>query len=123
RLLEPMGVHCVRAGSADDASRVIRSTVIHIAVVDLTIPLSPAGAATGPAGPRVLQLLRRLEAPPPVIVVRPAQWSHRDSCRTLAEALREGAFAVLDRPVPLEAMLEALRRLIRRHYRDHWPQA
>ncbi|MCA9284857.1 MAG: response regulator transcription factor [Phycisphaerales bacterium] len=135
RLLGPMGIQCVWAGSADDATRVIRSMAVHIAVVDLAIPMTPMtpgspGAARpdtdtrpAPAGPRVLQLLRRLEQPPPTVVVRPPQWSHRDSARTLADALRDGAFAVLDRPVPLEAMLEVLRRIVRRHYKDHWPAA
>ncbi|MGA1633071.1 MAG: hypothetical protein ACO4BU_13285, partial [Phycisphaerales bacterium] len=70
---------------------------VHIAVVDLTIPMEPA--ARDEAGPRVLQLLRRLEQPPPTVVVRPPQPSLRESGRGLADALREGAFAVLDGPV------------------------
>jgi DNA-binding NtrC family response regulator len=40
-----------------------------------------------------------------------------------AEALRDGAFTVLDDPVPIESMLQALERVVRRHYRDHWPAA
>ena len=38
-------------------------------------------------------------------------------------AVRDGAFTVLDDPVPVESMLQALERVVRRHYRDHWPAA
>ncbi len=54
KLLDPMGVRSVRAHSAREAARVIASTPIHIAVVDLGLPLeaavggSGAGAGTGP---------------------------------------------------------------------------
>ena len=41
----------------------------------------------------------------------------------LNDALREGVFAVLDRPLGLEPMLETLRRVVRRHYADRWPAA
>ncbi len=160
RLLQPLGIQCVAARSSDETTQLLRTIRIHIAVVDLSIPLKSApprlaqelahelrdgndpatglgagvgtgsveGAmmaqASGPeAGCRVLDLLRRLENPPPTIVIRPPQPSLRDSARTLTEALNAGAFAVLDRPVQLEAMLDALRRLVRRHYADHWPAA
>jgi hypothetical protein len=32
-------------------------------------------------------------------------------------------FAVLDRPLGIEPMLETLRRVVRRHYSDQWPAA
>ena len=110
---------------------------MHIAVIDLSIPMHPvsrrSGDATGasdaevihsePAGGRVLQLLKRLDQPPPTIVVRPRQPDPAESSRTLADALRDGAFAVLDDPVPIESMLQVLERVVRRHYRDHWPAA
>jgi len=60
---------------------------------------------------------------PAAVVVRPPQPSTRDSARGLSEALRDGAFTVIDGPVRLENMLEVLRRVVRRHYRDHWPAA
>ncbi len=120
RLLEPMGIRCVQVGSGQEATQAIQKLTVHIAVVDLAIPLQ-AGTAAQPAGPRVLQLLRRLDQPPPTVVVRPPQASARESARTLADALREGAFAVLDRPVRLESMLEVLRRILQRHYANIWP--
>jgi DNA-binding NtrC family response regulator len=125
-LLRPMGIHSIRVESGEQAASVISCQAIHIAVVDLAIPLHHApGSATNrddaPAGPRILQLLRRLDQPPPTVVVRPPQPTSRESARTLSDALREGAFAVLDSPVRLETMLEVMRRILRRHYADLWP--
>jgi len=127
-ILDRFGIRCYRAESGDEASDVIRSARVHIAVIDLSIPMhptrsQPAATRAVPAGPRVLQLLRRLDQPPPTIVVRPRQVDPAESTRMLADALRDGAFTVLDDPVPIEAMLQALERVVRRHYRDHWPAA
>lgn len=127
-ILDRIGIRCYRAESGDEASEVIRREQVHIAVIDLSIPMHPtraqaAGARSVAAGPRVLQLLRRLEQPPPTIVVRPRQVDPSESARNLADALRDGAFTVLDDPVPIESMLQALERVVRRHYRDHWPAA
>jgi DNA-binding response OmpR family regulator len=122
RLLAPMGIHAIRTTTGEGAAEVITRNPIHIAVVDLTIPLVPT-APLKASGPRVLQLLRRLEQPPPTVVIRPRQPVARDSARGLAAALREGAFAVLDRPIHLEIMLEVLRRILRRHYADVWPMS
>jgi len=124
-LLDPMGISCVRVECGDEAAQMIQRMPVHIAVVDLEMPLHKAEDRTGPptpAGPRVLQMLRRLEKPPPTVVVRPPQPVTRESVRSLSQALREGAFAVLDRPVQLEAMLEVMRRVLRRYYRDTWPE-
>ncbi len=120
RLLSPMGIFSIRVTSGESAAKVISDFPIHIAVVDLTIPLAPDSPARS-GGARILQLLRRLEQPPPTVVVRPRQPIKRDSTRELAEVLREGAFAVLDRPINLETMLEVMRRILRRHYADEWP--
>ena len=122
RLLAPMGIYSIRATSGEGAADVISHYPIHIAVVDLTIPLVPT-APSKAAGPRILQLLRRLEQPPPTVVIRPRQPVARESARGLAAALREGAFAVLDRPIHLEMMLEVMRRILRRHYADVWPMS
>lgn len=133
RLLEPMGIRSLRAESGEEAGRIIETITIHIAVVDLSIPLqessaSRAGSTAAPATPapgglRILQLLRRLDQPPPTVVVRPPQPGLRENARGLAAALREGAFAVLDRPVHLETMLKTMQRVLRRHYADNWPAA
>lgn len=127
RLLEPIGVQSLRAGTGRQASEVIARYPIHIAVVDLGLPLDMGQQAPGsPAeegGPRLLELLRRLDQPPPTVVVKRAR-SHRDDCREIAAALRSGAFAVIDRPHgpnDLEVMLEVLRRCLLRFYRGRWP--
>lgn len=121
-LLQPVGIGCLNAESVEEATDLIRARHIHIAIVDLAVPLH-RGKTTGPAGPRVLQMLRRLDQPPPTVLVRPPQASQRENVRGLSDALREGAFAVLDRPVHWETMLETLRRLVRRHYAGLWPES
>lgn len=139
RLLEPMGILSHRAASGTEATRVIRSTSIHVAVVDLGLPLDAeaegaAADAHGPkvshpelneGGPRLLELLSRLDQPPPVVAVKRCRGA-RDEKRDLCEALRLGAFAVIDRPRDvddLNTMLEVLRRVLQRHYQGRWPGA
>lgn len=124
RLLEPLGICGYRAHSGEEAAELIEQQPIHIAVVDLDLPLrTPTDDEASPprCGDRILELLRRLEAPPPTVVVRSPQPTARESARELGRALREGVFTVVDRPVQLETMLEILRRIVRRYYADHWP--
>ncbi len=123
-LLQPMGVHCIRSRTAREASEIIARSRVHIAVIDLSTPADDSLIAKEQGeslGSRVLQLLRAMNPMPPMVVVRQPQVSARESARGLTEALREGAFSVLERPVPLESMLETLRRVIQRHYAGHWP--
>jgi len=123
RLLEPMGVHALRAASGLEATQVIRLNPVHIAVVDLGLPLeSDAPASEG--GPRLLEILRRLDQPPPTVVVKSAR-TQRDEARLLGAALRAGAFAVIDRPRSsgdIELMLDVLRRCLHRFYSGRWPE-
>ena len=123
-LMEPMGVRAWRADAADEAARLIRDIPIHIAVVDLALPLahSAAQSSTDEGGARVLQLLNRLDAPPPTIVLQRAR-AARDDARELAEALGRGAFAVLPRPVEMELLLDAFQRVLRRFHQDRWPRS
>jgi len=132
RLLAPMGVRTWRADSGREAAELLRRQGdIHLAIVDLRLPLErrrgtcPMGGedpATEEGGARLLQLLQRSNHPPPTIVVKPARTA-RDDARNLTEALRHGVFAVMDRPVDLELMLEVFRRVLRRHYKNRWPGA
>ena len=131
RLLSPMGIQSIRVDSGEEAEQVIRTYRVHIAVVDLAIPLLKAAPEDNPpatppipstrGGARMLQLLRRLDEQPPVVVIRPADPSLRENTRSLGQSLREGVFAVLDQPVAIEDMLEVMRRILRRHYADVWP--
>lgn len=124
-LLAPMGVTCLRATAASEAADLLRTTRVHLAVVDLRLPLSGPGLGAQPSpveegGPRVLELLRRLEQPPPTVVVRRNR-STRDDAREMEAALRAGAFAVIDQPVDLELMLKTMSRALERFYAGRWP--
>jgi hypothetical protein len=119
RLLEPQGIRCLRARNLSESDQVVRQVRVHIAVVDIGLPVGDG--AGEPAGPRVLQILRRMDVPPPTVVVRPPQPSLRDHGRSLRDALHEGAFAVLERSCSLETFLDTLRRVVQRHYAGHWP--
>jgi CheY-like chemotaxis protein len=129
RLLDPMGVRSLHAGSGREATEVIERHPVHVAVVDLGLPFeSPGDGDSGDApadegGPRLLHLLARLDTPPPTLVIKRRR-SARDDRREIAAALRAGAFAVLDRPrepADVELVLKLLQRVLRRHYADRWP--
>lgn len=128
-LLRPMGVEALRARTGREATETIRSHRIHIAVVDLGLPIdtgdaaSASGSGISEGGVRLLELLRRLENPPPTVVLRRAR-TQRDAAREIASALRMGAFSVLDPPTDtagIERMLQVLRRVLERHYQNRWP--
>ena len=87
------------------------------------LPLDEGVSSVEEGGTRVLDLLARLNQPPPTVVIKRSR-SHRDDCRDIAAALRAGAFAVVDRPRDvrdLELMLEVLRRCMGRFYMGRWP--
>jgi CheY-like chemotaxis protein len=128
-----MGVRSFRASSGAEAAQVLRSTPIHAAVVDLRLPLDRCAAATRtettPASPseeggeRLLEILRRLEAPPPTVVVTRDR-TPRERMRELHHALRHGAYAVvLGSAADAEQMLRVLQRLVTRYYQNRWPGA
>jgi len=128
RLLQPMGVRAIRVETGRQATEVIGSQAVHIAVVDLGLPLddAPSEGASGPhgvnqGGLQLLQLLRRLADPPPTVVIRQPSTTSRAKLRIMHQVLRDGAFAVLDTPVELELLLEVMRRILKRHYADVWP--
>ena len=129
RLLHPLGIQAMQADSGEEAAQLIQSNPVHIAVVDLEIPVQPPRNNTGRKAPinsegglRILKLLRRLDPATPTIVVRPRQATEREHVRGLSHSLRDGAFAVLDRPLHVEALLEVLRRVLNRHYENLWPR-
>ncbi|MEM1071414.1 MAG: response regulator [Planctomycetota bacterium] len=130
RLLEPMGVRSHHAASGRQASDLMAATQIHVAVVDLGLPLDTPAVTpdcsptpSQEAGWRLLEVLARLAHRPPTVAITNAK-TRRDEARQLSAALRLGAFAVIDRPRStrdVETLLELLRRCITRHYRDRWP--
>lgn len=120
QLLEPHGVTVLMARCGNEASQLIRTHSVHIAVVDLALPLDESPLGGEPAGTRIIQILRRLEQPPPMVVVRPPQPTRRGNSRSLTDALMEGAFSVVDRPCHPETMLRVLHRVVERYYPDRW---
>jgi CheY-like chemotaxis protein len=140
RLLEPMGVRAVRACSGREAAQFIQRTPVHIAVVDLSLPLEPCtpipATPRNPflddaddltqvpeeGGERIIELLQRLESPPPTVIVKRRR-TGRENARALSKALMSGAFAVLEPPVNIELALEVMRRVLQRHYAGRWPAA
>lgn len=124
-MLYPMGIQSHIAGSASAAQRVIETNPIHIAVVDLALPLGNDLGQDEEAGPRILNLLSRLASPPPTIVIKRKKTT-RDDTREMSAALKSGAFAVVDRPHAqreIESLLEVLRKCMNRHYQNRWPGA
>lgn len=124
RLLEPMGIASLRAQSGREASEVLQTSLVHVAVVDLGLPMDrAAGPSDHDGGTRLLELLARLKEPPPVVVIKQAR-TRRDESRELAAALRLGAFAAIDRPRgdnDLDVVLDVLRRVLARYYQGRWP--
>lgn len=125
QLLEPQGVHAYRARSADEAVDLIRTRPIHVAVVDMYLDADPDEQPRPnrlPGGLKLLQLIQRLPArPPAVMVVRNRHFDPRIDNFVLTEALKLNAFSVLDQPVNLEQMLSTLRRAIERYFGGRWP--
>lgn len=124
-ILYPMGIKSHIAASANSAQRVIETNPIHIAVVDLALPLDADSSQVEEAGTRILNLLSRLPSPPPTIVIKRKKTA-RDDNREMSAALKAGAFAVVDRPYAqreIESLLDVLRRCMGRYYQNRWPGA
>lgn len=132
-VLAPLGVQAVHATSARQAERIIRTTEVHLAVVDLSTPMDdlPQHATNQggdraisyfeEAGTRILELLSRLDQAPPTVVLKSPQQT-RDEHRQVQHALRCNAFAVVDRTAAdLETMLNVMQRAVCRFYKDRWP--
>ena len=119
RLIEPLGIHTHIARSAPEALALHAKITFHAAVVDLATPSGP-GSAEANGGLWLLKVLRRSEAHPPVVVVN-SRATQRQAVKLLNEALRLGAFSVVNPPVQIERLLGAIHRLIDRRYAGQWP--
>jgi len=113
RLLEPQGVVTVSAKSGREALDLIESRPIHVAVLDAQMPQL--------GGLQVVRMLRELhkaepqKAPPAILL------AHDLTSHLLREALMMHVFSVLSKPVDLNVLLDALARVMRRHYESRWP--
>ena len=108
RLLEPQGVQTLAVRSGREALDVLQSTQIHVAVLDHQMPQL--------GGLQVIKLMRDLKNAPPAILLTQHLTDH-----LLHEALGMRVFSVLSKPVDLNLLLDALARVLRRHYASKWP--
>lgn len=114
QLLEPQGVHTLTARNGREAVDIMESTAIHVAVLDVQMPQL--------GGLQVMKRVRELHKDepsrvPPAILVANDLTSH-----LLREALLQHVFSVLSKPVDYGQLLDALARVIRRHYESRWPK-
>lgn len=113
QLLEPQGIQTLSARTGRDAIELIESNAVHVAVLDVQMPQL--------GGLQVVKRIRELhkEQPsrvPPAILVANDLTSH-----LLREALMHRVFSVLSKPVDYALLLDALARVVRRHYESRWP--
>jgi CheY-like chemotaxis protein len=124
-----MGVTSYVVRSGQEAFDLAEKTTIHAAVVDLATPRSltdadappQTPASSMPGGLWILELFQRLQNSPPVVLVRSRAIVERDINRLMRDALRLGAFTVLENPVQLENLLAVFQRLLNREYQGFWP--
>ena len=110
RLLEPQGVQTLSARSGREALHLIESRPVHVAVLDAQMPQL--------GGLQVVRMMReelRTAAPPAILVANDL------TSTLLREALMMHVFSVLSKPVDLNVLLDALARVLRRHYESRWP--
>jgi len=119
RLIEPLGIHTHIARSAPEALDLHAKMTFHAAVVDLATPVGPQSTEAN-GGLWLLKVLRRSQAQPPVVVVN-SRATQRQAVKLLNEALRLGAFSVVNPPVQIERLLCAIQRLVERRYAGQWP--
>lgn len=122
-MLEPLGVEASIATDSKQALTILETTPIHAAVIDLNTPAPQAGSTSADAGGLwLLQVIHRLPAAPPVVVVNSQSYSQRQVGRRLNQALDLGAFSVVNWPVQIDTLLSTFQRLIERAYNNNWPK-
>lgn len=114
RLLEPQGVYTLSARNGREAIDMIESNAVHVAVLDTQMPQL--------GGLQVVKRIRELRQSDPNLVMPPAILVANDlTSHLLREALSNHVFSVLSKPVDYALLLDALARVIRRHYESRWP--
>lgn len=108
QLLAPQGVESISAPNGRDALNVIESRPVHVAVLDVQMPQL--------GGLQVIRMMREMRNAPPSILLANQMTTH-----LLQEALGMHVFSVLSKPVDLNLLLDALARVMRRHYESRWP--
>lgn len=117
RLMQPLGVHAYLAHTGREALDLFEHHTIHAALIDIATPPTSGGE---PDGLWLLQVLTRKPNRPPIVVVN-HRYAQRRAERLLNEALRLGAFSVINRPQHVDPLLTVIARLIAREYNNNWP--
>jgi CheY-like chemotaxis protein len=143
-LLRPQGVDSFLARTTSEALELASHRTIHAAVIDLATPAStatkgpetdlndveaerpdagarPARAAAPSGCMWLIELFRRLPDRPSVVVIHSPAYTDKQLERLLHEALRLGAFSVMNKPVQVEQLLTVFQRLLERRYQGAWP--
>ncbi|MEM8737146.1 MAG: hypothetical protein AAGG38_01530 [Planctomycetota bacterium] len=140
RLMKHLGARTHVVPSARQAFSLASRITFHAVFVDLATPVDSSRPCPGeadlpgavPSSPRssggqaggglwLLQVMQRLEKRPPVVVVN-SRATRLQAARLLSEAMRLGAFSVVNRPVELNNLLIVAQRLLNRHHQGHWPE-
>jgi len=108
QLLEPQGVQTILARSGREALELIESRPLHAVVLDAAMP--------GLGGLQVVKLMRELHKATPAILL-----ASNLTNSLLREALTMQVFSVLQKPVELNMLLDALARVLRRYHENRWP--
>lgn len=108
RLLEAQGVDTLCARNGRDALRLIETRPVHVAVLDVQMPLL--------GGMQVVRLMREMHRAPPAILLTQQVTTH-----LLHEAVGMSVFSVLSKPVDFNVLLDSLARVMNRHYAGRWP--
>jgi CheY-like chemotaxis protein len=107
-LLAPQGVQTVSVRTGREALSLIEQRQVHVAVLDADMPQL--------GGLAVVKRMQQLQAAPPAILLASQLSNH-----LLQEALSMKVFSVLGKPVDFNVLLDALARVMRRHYEGRWP--
>ena len=86
----------------------MESRSIHVAVLDQGMPQL--------GGLQVVKLMREIAHAPPAILL-----ANQLTTNLLHEALAMHIFSVLSKPVDFNLLLDALARVMKRHYEGKWP--
>ncbi|MEM7625809.1 MAG: hypothetical protein AAF333_09280 [Planctomycetota bacterium] len=144
RLMQPLGVHAHLAASAREALDLADRVTFHAVFVDLATPkerphpsgptslsgestkpspgTASSGGGGGDGGLWLLQVLQRRTQRPPVVVIN-SRATQRQAVRLLNDALRLGAFSVVNRPADPRPLLAVIQRLLDRHHQGQWPSS